>query len=248
MVNTWDDLRFDDRGGGRPRWWLSLLLGLSASLVIFLTLSRVRMAPVEKPAPARETLRAARLPDLPPPAPQSETAERSAPGTALHFPTLVRGSSMLSPSPSDSIVRIRATSPSMGPVVRPSIEPMLNFTPGLFQPRSELADADPNRVFSLREVDVPASPTHQVAPEISRRLFESVHDPRLTVLILVTATGAVENVWLLRSTGNEEFDALVVAAVRQWEFRPASRRHKAVRQWVQQPFVVRQPFASRFTN
>jgi TonB family protein len=246
MENTWSSSRLDDSAGGLPRGLLNLGVGLGVSVAIFLALARFRLVKIEHPLAAVETLQTVRLPDLPPPAPETQTASAAPVGATLLFPTVLKGASSLEPSPSDSIIRVRATSPSMGPVVQPAIEPLLNFDPGLFRPRGELADADPDHVFNLSEVDQPAHPKSQPSPNISRRLFDSVKDPRVTVLMLVNDKGAVEKVWLLRTSGNEEFDARMTEGVKEWEFHPARKKGKAVRQWVQQAFVVRLPSGSRF--
>lgn len=246
MEKTWSSFRLDDSAGGLPRGLLNLGVGLAVSGLIFFALSRVRLVKIETPPVAVETLQAVRLPDLPPQAPETQSASAAPVGATLLFPTVLKGASSLEPSPSDSLIRVRATSPSMGPVVQPTIEPRLNFEPGLFRPRSELAESDPDHVFSLSEVDQPAHPKSQPSPNISRRLFEAVKDPRVTVLMLVTDKGAVEKVWLLRTSGNEEFDARMTEGVKDWEFHPARKKGRAVRQWVQQAFVVRLPSSSRF--
>lgn len=246
MEKTWSSFRLDDSAGGLPRGLLNLAVGLVASGAIFFTLSRVRIAEVKAPPAAVETLQTVRLPDLPPQAPETSSASAEPAGATLLFPVALKGASSLDPSPSDSLIRVRATSPSMGPVVQPTVVPRLNFEPGLFRPRSELAEADPDHVFNLSEVDQPAHPKSQPSPNISRRLFEAVKDPRVTVLMLVTDKGVVEKVWLLRTSGNEEFDARMTEGVKEWEFHPARKKGRAVRQWVQQAFVVRLPSSSRF--
>ncbi|HEX2855515.1 MAG TPA: energy transducer TonB [Opitutaceae bacterium] len=248
MEKTWSSFRFDDSAGGLAQTALNFCVGLLVSAAIFFALSRVRLVTIEKPAPTPPILQAASLPDLPPPPPQVENPTPATIGSALFFPTMLKGSSVLEPSPSESVIRVRAMSPSMGPIIRPEIEPTLNFDPGLFRPRSELVESDPSHIFNASEVDQAATPVFQPSPDISRELFDAVKDPRLTLLMLITISGTVEKVWVMRSSGNEQFDAKMVEGVKEWEFRPARRRGKVVRQWVQQPVVIRLPAGSRFAN
>jgi TonB family protein len=44
---------------------------------------------------------------------------------------------------------------------------------------------------------------------------------------LITASGGVTP-RLLRSSGNDELDAIALTTVKKWQFRPAEQDHKAI--------------------
>lgn len=245
MDHTWENFQLDDRIGGLGRHGLNLAVGLAVSVVIFSTLSLTRHVQVEKPPAPGEILRSLSPPNPPPPSPEPRKAEAGA-ASLLPFPTPIKGTSILAPSPSDSLIRIRATSPAMGPVVRPNAEPNLRLDAGQFKPRSELAAADPNHVFALSEVDQPPVAIFRKVPDISQELFLSVKNPRVTLLFIVTTTGTVDRAWLLRSSGSPEFDTVMLDTIKEWEFQPAVKRGKPVRCWIQQPIVVTAPYRSPF--
>ncbi len=95
-------------------------------------------------------------------------------------------------------------------------------------PRLELP-ADVTRTFNRGDADV--EPPVLVRPHLPTR--ESVGLPRDqagTVEVVVTPDGRVETVRLLRTTAERRYyDTMILAAVKAWIFRPASRSGQPVR-------------------
>lgn len=65
------------------------------------------------------------------------------------------------------------------------------------------------------------------------------------LLFVVETDGMPSNIRVMQSV-TPEVDAIVVAAVSQWRFRPAKKQQQAVRQWVQQPIVLSEGSGSPF--
>lgn len=231
--------------GTEAAFWF---VGAGATLAIFFALAQARRVEFTPPVEPPPEIARVVLPEAPPPAPE-QPAQRSAPsvGTPMPFPVAVAGTADLPPSPSDSGLRIAAMRPAMGPV--PEIDPQPHFAlpSGLFRPQASADLSDPQRVFTAADVDQPPVVVNRIVPTISRRLYNSAKDPAVVALLLVNTSGVVENSWLLRSSGSEEFDTAMLEALRDWSFRPAVRRNRTVRCLVQQPVRVRLPADSPFS-
>lgn len=214
--------------------------GLLATAVIFGVLALVRQEPELAPAAPPESLRRAAPPPQPPPVPPRSESQQAAenPG-AIVFPSPIRSAIPLAPETSDSIITVRAVAPQQTEVVRPDITPQFDFAPGAFQPGSASRENDPDRVFHSSEVDQPPVAQSQKLPRIGRQLFDETPRPRANLLYIVNARGFVEKVWVLRTSGNAEFDARLSAAVAEWVFRPALKGGRSVRCMIQQELVVR---------
>jgi TonB family protein len=68
----------------------------------------------------------------------------------------------------------------------------------------------------------------------------------VTLLFVVDANGAAGNVRVVKTSGNPEFDALIIENVKEWEFSPAIKKNKRVKCLVQQPVVVKWSSGSPF--
>ena len=221
--------------------------GLLATAVIFGVLAAVRHEPELAPAAPPESLRRAAPPPQPPPAPPRSENPRAAeqPG-AVVFPSPIRSAIPLAPETSDSVIRVRAVAPQRTEEVRPDLAPQFDFAPGAFQPGTAARENDPDRVFHSSEVDQPPVAQSQKLPRIGRQLFDETPRPRANLLYIVNARGFVEKVWVLRTSGNAEFDARLTAAVAEWVFRPALKGGRSVRCMIQQDLVVRFSSGSPF--
>jgi len=76
---------------------------------------------------------------------------------------------------------------------------------------------------------------------LSPQLRIEATEGRVTVRLLVGASGGVERVEVSVSSGAETLDQAAIAAVRAWRFAPATRDGEAIDAWVMVPirFVVR---------
>jgi len=89
--------------------------------------------------------------------------------------------------------------------------------------------------------------TYKKVPNIAMSIYRAVKDPRVRLLFIVNADGSVENVQMMRSSANAEFDRLIVDAIKEWRFRAAVRKGKKVRCMVELPVVVQAQSGSPFT-
>lgn len=70
-------------------------------------------------------------------------------------------------------------------------------------------------------------PIFNPAPVIPAYLQAQELDASVRIEFLITAQGAV-TARLLESSGNEELDAIALATVKRWQFRPAEKDHVAI--------------------
>jgi len=103
-----------------------------------------------------------------------------------------------------------------------------------FKPRISTQTVEPGRIYSAREVDQRATAVYKKRPRIRGSSFSRLSNPKINMLFVVDEQGKVAEVRILRSTGDSELDELMVDAMRQWQFTPAMRRGKPVRQWFEQ--------------
>lgn len=99
-------------------------------------------------------------------------------------------------------------------------------------------EAEARRAYPEAEVDRPVSLVHRVAPEYPEAVLRSAARGQVVVQIAVDSAGVpqLETVRILESP-DPRLTRAVVAAVLQWRFEPARRGGRAVRQFVQIPFV-----------
>lgn len=224
--------------------WVAQLLGLASGLgftgVIVLSLawfSRPPEAPDDAPL---EEVRAVALPEPPPPPPQTLSAGTPLPPAPMVFED----------APSTSSVRIAPTPIPIAPLVtenRPNFSLRFDFNPGEFRPGGDDWEPDVNHVFQRSEVDQQVVAIFRKTPRIPTSLLREVENPRVTVLFIVNTDGSVQDVRLLRGQ-HPEFDALIVEAIREWRFRPATRKGKKVRCLTELPVHVKAPAYNPFST
>lgn len=97
-----------------------------------------------------------------------------------------------------------------------------------------LGDASKDMVMTDDTVDVAPQPTRRSPleyPKKARKLGVTGH---VLMNLLINKTGKVERVKVLESQPVGTFDAVAVAAVKSWEFKPAEYQGKAVKVWAKQ--------------
>lgn len=95
------------------------------------------------------------------------------------------------------------------------------------KPAREAAPAQPPR-FDLAYLNNPAP----VYPPISRKLRE---EGRVVLRVLVNASGLVESIEMVTTSGHARLDQAALAAVRRWKFIPARAGERAVAGWALVP-------------
>ncbi len=220
---------------------VSVLVGLGVTFGLFFAISHFKAEPTPV-APPIEDLRAVSLPPEPPP-----------PKVVLNTPPLESPLPFvgLDVAASDSAVKIAVLPPDLD-----SLVPKTNAPPPAviqtaqlitsFKPKLDVS-FDFNRVFQPSEVDQRTAVLSRPEPRWPRGVKSDVHTLRVVFLLVVSTHGAAENVRLLNSSGNPEFDAEVEAQVREeWVFSPAMKNGRKVRCLVQQSIVVTHSGSSPF--
>jgi TonB family protein len=125
------------------------------------------------------------------------------------------------------------------PVARPEIQARFDLARSAVRPVIDTGDLEAKRIFDRGQVDQPPMAIQRPTPKIGYKKAREVEPPRRTIMLLVVNTdGTVGDVRVVRSAKDAEFDAIMVAAIREWKFSPAIRKGKKVRCWVQQSIAV----------
>jgi TonB family protein len=226
--------------GGPGRGMLSLLLGAGFTFVIFLGMARFdRTEPAEPPADIMD-LRAVSIQEPPPP-------PRETPREAVPVETTLTG---FDPAPSESPVQITITPPDLEALLPPpSLAPPAVIQTGRLytdlRPKMELSTAA-DHIFQMAEVDQVPKVLNRVAPTIPSSVRKGAVTLRASLLFVVDASGEIRNVRLASSSGNPEFDAIILGNIKEWTFSPAVRKGKKVRCLLQQAVIIQWSGGSRF--
>lgn len=213
---------------------LSALLGAGFTLGLFLAIAHFEGEGPAVMEPDILELRSVAMPlETPPPRP------------AEPLPVFAAASPLagLEIAASDSEVKIAVVPPDLdqfmpAPVAAPAaaIQPAQLYTE--FRPRMEIS-GDFSRVFQQHEVDQRPAVVARPTPFIPPAVRGNAETLRVTVLIVVDPRGAVGSVRILNSSGNEQFDAIIVRDIREaWVFSPAVRRGRKVSCLLQQSVRV----------
>lgn len=89
-------------------------------------------------------------------------------------------------------------------------------------------------LFSLNDLDQKPRAVHQPQPVLTAALRKKM-PAKVTVLFVVDQNGRVENP-IVQSSSDPAFEAVVLAAIKQWKFEPGKRDGQAVRSRMRQPF------------
>ena len=142
-------------------------------------------------------------------------------------------------APSDSDVKIAVVPPDLeqfipAPRAAPSATIEVSNLYTEFKPSMDLS-ADFSRIFQQSEVDKIPTVLSRPTPLIPTVVRRGATTLRVIMLILVNKNGGVESVRIIDSSGNPDFDAIIVRDVKEaWLFTPAIKRGKRVRCLVQQ--------------
>jgi TonB family protein len=108
-----------------------------------------------------------------------------------------------------------------------------------FKPQIDAGTGDFERVFQQHEVDEKPAVLARPNPHVPRFIRGKAKTLRIAMLIVVDTKGGVDSVRVLDSSGNPEFDAILIKDVREsWVFKPASKKGRRVRCLLQQTVRV----------
>jgi TonB family protein len=243
MVEAMSRTRITLATGTPAQTALSLLMGAGFTLCLFLGMAHYGNLVPENPPPEIEDLRAVAIPFQPPPPPQVSPTEAA---PALEIST-VTGFDL---SPSDSPVKIAVSPPNLDSLssasqLAPPAVIQIGQLFGEFKPKMDVL-ADPQHIFQENEVDRIPSVLFRDPPAIPGRFMRGGKSLHVTLLLVIDANGAVGDVKVVKSSGEEEVDAIVVENIKTWGFAPALKRGKKVRCMLQQPYIFVPPHHSRF--
>lgn len=234
-------LQLEEHEGASLRVLASMLFGVLATGVIFYGLVRIQSIKTKKAGDEIEDLKVVSLPfDVPPPAQRVNELKAAPVGSPVQFEIASTSSPVkieVSPLP---IVPVQSSLP----LARPGIVARFQLGAGVVKPE---VLTDPNRVYNKAEVDQPPVVIYRKVPDVTAAIFKRVAVPRVVLLFVVSPEGKVIDPHLLKSCGDAELDQLMVEMIADWEFRPAVKKGKIVRCWVQQTVRLTMGSASRFS-
>lgn len=222
---------------------MSALGGLACAGLVLAALSWSRVSGDSAPAADVYVVRQVVLPfDAPPPPQVSE------PLSVVPFASPIQLEIAAAASPVHiqvaEIPLLAADLPP--PVARPTVAARFDLANAAVRPMQDDSVMESRRVFDRRDVDQRPMVVHRVQPAISYVKVRNMGSPSTTMLLLVDTDGRVEEVRLLASSRDADFDQVMLATVREWRFSPAIRKGRKVRCWVQQAITVRVEQGSRF--
>lgn len=222
---------------------LSLFLGTAFTLAIFLGIARYEKSDSSHPLPEMDDLRAVVVPLEPPPPPPLTPPEPEIP---------VAVSTGFEAVASESPVKITLNPPNMDALLaRSPVAPPAVIQVGQlyseFKPRMDLT-ASGSHIYQMRDVDQVPQVLYQATPNIPRRIRNDAESLRVILLAVVDADGAIHDIRVATSSGNREFDAIIVDSIQEWTFAPAVRKGKKVRCLIQEKVIINWTPGSKFTS
>ncbi|HEY4248248.1 MAG TPA: TonB family protein [Lacunisphaera sp.] len=209
-------------------------------MALFSLVAHVDQARTNPAAPVIEDLRVASLPVEIPPPPVTQT--ETEPVTEM-----ITG---IDVAAAESPVQISLSVPILEspPVPQaPAARIQTTVVPSEFKPRMDLTQ-EFDHIFQQTEVDQKPTVLANSAPFIPINVHRGVRWLRVVLLMVIDARGVASNIRVLTSSGNAEFDSLIVECVHdKWEFSPAIKKGRKVKCLVQRSVTIRwdsSPFES----
>ena len=216
---------------------VGLLIGTGFTLALFLSLAHFENFGTTKPATEIEEMRMVAMPlEPPPPPPPPKVAAADA---VLPFAGLELGAS-------DSPVSVAVVPPDIESLIPSTTSPLAaTLQSTMLYPKVDI-DVDSRHVYQESEVDQLPYALVRTAPNIPLSVSGRASTMRVELLLLINQIGKPENVRVLVSSGNPQFDAIVAKTVQnEWLFSPGIRHNKKVNVLGRQP--VEMTFATGAT-
>ena len=210
--------------------FLSLAIGLGVSWLIFFSLSRIQKPSLAEPATPMDDLRSVILPVEPPPPPvrPQETP-----------PIATSNLIVLEAARSDSPVKLPVIPLPTEIAPRVLGVPKIDFSAKPLKPATIDATFDTEHVYERSEVDQRCVPLVRVHPVVNKFMLNAARQQRSSFLFIVNRDGSVEGIRLIASSGSRDLDEACSDALKNWRFRPAMRKGRPVRQWVEQSLIFK---------
>ena len=219
--------------GGWGRTTLSLLLGTGFTLALFLGIAHYEKAAPPSPSRDLDDLRVAVMPVTPPPVPvtPTETMPDVVPMLGFEY------------SPADSPVSLAVSPPDLAQLLpedlskAPPVGAQFNLRLADFKPSLSHVQ-DTQYIYQRSEVDQPPAVLERPGPHVSSRVRDNAPELHVRLLVVIDPNGVAGNIRLTKSSGNREFDALMVEYIKEWVFSPAMKGGKRVRCLIEQGITI----------
>lgn len=222
---------------------LGSVIGLGFTIALFAGIARFEDAGRMAPALEIEDLRVMSIPlDAPPEKPVVVQPEYAPPAPLAGIEI----------APAESPVKITVLEPDLAALMpdvemAPSANILTEQVYTSFKPQIDSGTGDFERVFQQYEVDEKPSVLARPNPHVPAFVRGKAKTLRVLMLIVVDAKGGVDSVRVIDSSGNPEFDAILVRDVREaWVFKPASKKGRRVKCLLQQTVRVNWTAGSPF--
>ncbi len=230
------DARFWDerRTGNLVDESVSALAGLALTAALFWGMSHFQSPDAPPPPRASfQDLRAYAPPlDLPPPPPDQEMQPMVEQTTPLGIDVQAE----------ESPVQVASPPVILEPVPIPVAPPakIVSAPPAAeFRPKVTLG-ATSQYIYQESEVDRRVSVISRPNPYIPPVVRLGARELRVVLLMVVNPDGRADNIRIMNSSGNAEFDKIIIQSVLdEWIFAPAIKSGYKVRCFVKEPVLVR---------
>jgi len=227
--------------GGAWRNLLGLLLGTVFTLGIFLGIAHYQRRAPDAAPPVLDDLHVVFLPVQPPPVPVPPT-EVQAEFTPMAGFELARA---------ESPVRIAVSPPDLSALLPEDLSkaPPANarFNTRIdFKPKMTFLD-DAQHIYQRSELDQPLQLLERPDPQVPSRVRQRADVLRVSLMAVVEASGEVTHIRVLKSSGNDEFDQLMVEAIKEWIFSSPTKGGRKVRCLIEQGITVQWSGGSPFS-
>lgn len=215
-------------------------LGAGFTALLFLGLAQVERREPEAPPADIADLRTVAIAELPPPPPEVRRE-------ATVLPTTLPG---FEAAPSESPVRVAVPPPDLAamlppPAAAPPAVMQVGRLHSEFKPNLDTEEFK-NRIYQRSEVDQAPRVLNRVYPRVPPLVRDNAKLLRTTLLFTVEPSGALGNIRIAASSGNPEFDQIIVETIQEWSFSPAVRRGRKVRCLLEQNITVKWTGGTRF--
>lgn len=229
LERVWDDV-------------LGGVIGLGFTFLLFLAIARFESTGDVATPVEIEDLRVMSIPmDAPPEKPVTIQQESA--------PAPLSGIEIAS---TESPVKITVLAPDLAALIpdveiAPSATIQTEQLYASFKPKIDSGIGEMDRVFQQYEVDEKPTVLARPNPNIPWFVRGKATTLRTSMLIVVNTKGGVDSVRVIDSSGNPEFDAILIRDVREsWVFKPASKKGRRVRCLLQQTTRVNWEAGSPF--
>ena len=220
---------------GRGHFIAGPLLGAGFTLLLFLGLAWLKSNGPDIPQAELIDLPSVAMPmEVPPPLPELAPPDTAAPVTEI---------AAFESGDTSSPVKVTVAPPEISALLpihtaAPSLKVINRILPANLKPRMDVS-TELQRIYQQSEVDQRPKILSESNPFIPPVVRRGASTLRVTLLFVIDATGTVESVRIVESSGNAPFDEIVADCVKfKWVFSPAIRRSKRVKCMVQRAIIV----------